>query len=95
MVSIPLSHKAHHVPEQIPELLTCQAKVSMTPLFKGIKTSTQVVCGFSPKKRSIASTVAPVCPSPIWCPATHPKGAQTLLHYYYLFVYIHKQDTLL
>ena len=47
--------EAHRVPEQIPELLTHQAKVSMTPLLKDIKTSTLVVCGSSPQKRSIVA----------------------------------------
>lgn len=68
-------HEAHQVSEQIPKLPTCQAKVSMTPLFKDIRTSTQVLCGFSPKKKSIASTVAPCVPFPISFPSTHPEGS--------------------
>lgn len=71
----PPVHKAHQVLEQIPELLTCQAKVSMTPLPKDIKTSTPVVCGLSPQKRSIANTAVSTGPTPISSPSTRPTGS--------------------
>lgn len=97
-------HKAHQVPEQIPKPVTCRAKVSKTPPPKDIKTSAQVMCGLSPKKKSIASTEAPVpLPNPT-PPPSHPKGStcETLrsalppaFDTITTDVHIHKQDTLL